>query len=40
MAGNWNDYLANEILDHVYGAASFSAPATVYFALYTVAPRS
>lgn len=33
-----SDYLENEILDHVIGASSWSAPATLYFALYTSAP--
>ena len=38
MAGSKSDYLENELLDHVLGNAAYSAPATVYIALYTVAP--
>jgi hypothetical protein len=38
MAGGKSDFLENELLDHVLGNASYSAPATLYFALYTVTP--
>jgi hypothetical protein len=38
MAGSKSDYLENELLDHVLGNAAYTAPATVYVALYTVAP--
>jgi len=38
MAGSKSDYLENELLDHVLGGADYSRPATVYVALYTVAP--
>lgn len=38
MAGSKADFLENELLDHVLGNAAYSAPATVYVALYTVAP--
>lgn len=38
MAGSFSDYLENEILDHVFGNAAYTAPATLYVALYTVAP--
>ena len=38
MAGSKSDYLELEILDHVLGNAAYTAPATVYIALYTVAP--
>ena len=38
MPGSKSDYLENKLLDHVLGNTAFSAPATVYFALYTVAP--
>ena len=31
-------FLANELLDHVLGNSAYSAPATVYLALFTVAP--
>lgn len=37
MAGK-SDFLELELLDHVLGAAAYTAPATVYIALYTVAP--
>ena len=37
MAG-FSDYLELEVLDHVFGGASFTAPSTIYVALYTVAP--
>lgn len=37
MAGK-SDFLENEILDHLLGAATYTAPATVYVALYTAAP--
>ena len=38
MAGSKSDFLENELLDHVYGNAAYAAPATVYVALFTVAP--
>jgi len=38
MAGSKSDFLENELLDHVYGNAAYSPPATVYVALFTVAP--
>ena len=38
MAGSKSDYLENELLDHVLGGGDYSRPATVYVALYTVAP--
>ena len=37
MAG-FSDYLENELLDHVFGNAAYTSPATVYAALYTAAP--
>lgn len=37
MAG-FSDFLENELLDHVFGAAAYSAPATVYVSLFTAAP--
>lgn len=33
-----SNYLENKLLDHVFRGTSFSAPATLYFALFTVAP--
>lgn len=38
MAGSFSDFLENELLDHVFGGAAYSAPATLYVGLYTVAP--
>ena len=38
MAGSKSDFLENELLDHVLGNAAYTAPATVYIALYTAAP--
>lgn len=38
MAGSKSDFLENELLDHVLGNAAYSAPATVYIALYTADP--
>lgn len=33
-----SDYLENRLIDHLFRAQSFSAPTTLYFALYTAAP--
>lgn len=38
MPGSKSDYLENELLDHVFGAAAYTAPATLYAALFTAAP--
>lgn len=38
MAGSFSDHLEDELLDHVFGGGDYSRPATVYVALYTVAP--
>jgi hypothetical protein len=38
MAGSFADYLEDELLDHVFGGSDYTRPATVYIALYTVAP--
>lgn len=38
MAGNLSDYLENKLLDHFLATTSYTAPAAVYVALYTVAP--
>lgn len=38
MAGNLSDYLENKLLDHFLGTASYTMPAAVYVALYSVAP--
>lgn len=36
--GSFSDFLELELLDHVFGNAAYSAPATIYIALYTAAP--
>ena len=33
-----SDYLENEILDHIFSAATWTAPDPVYIALFTAAP--
>ena len=38
MAGSKSDFLELKLLDHVLGKVVYTAPATVYIALYTVAP--
>ena len=38
MPGSKSDYLENKVLDHVLGGVDYVRPATVYVALYTVAP--
>jgi hypothetical protein len=38
MTGSKSDYLENQLLDHVLGGPDYTRPATVYVALYTVAP--
>ena len=35
---SFSNYLENELLDHVFGGAAYTAPATLYVALYTAAP--
>ena len=37
MAG-FSDYLETKVLDHVFGGTSYTAPSTLYVALYTAAP--
>lgn len=37
MAGTLSDYLEKKILDHVFGAVAYTAPATVYVGLATAA---
>lgn len=36
--GSFSDYLELELLDHVFGAAAYTAPATLYAAAYTSTP--
>jgi len=38
MAGNLTNYLENKLIDHFLGTTSYSMPADVYIALFTVAP--
>ena len=38
MAGNLSDYLEDALLDHFLGTSAYTAPSTVYVALYTAAP--
>lgn len=38
MAGSKSDYLENAFLDHLYGGTTLTPPATIYIALFTVAP--
>jgi hypothetical protein len=38
MAGSKSDYLEAKLLDHVLGATTYTPPATVYIALFTVSP--
>ena len=38
MAGSFSDYLEQKVLNHVFGATAYSAPGTLYFALFTAAP--
>lgn len=35
---SFSDYLENEILDHVFGAAAYTAPGTIYVAAFTASP--
>lgn len=35
---SFGDFLENELLDHVFGNAAYSAPATLYLALSTADP--
>jgi hypothetical protein len=37
MAG-FSDYLEDKVLEHVFGGNAYTAPTTLYIALYTVAP--
>ena len=38
MAGSLSDFAENEILDHLLSAATYTAPATLYLAVFTAAP--
>lgn len=39
MAGSFGDFLEDELLDHVIGNEAYTAPSTLYFALFTTAPN-
>jgi len=36
--GSFSNFLENELLDHVFGNAAYTAPATLYVALFTATP--
>lgn len=38
--GKASNFLANELLDHVFGAAAYTAPANLYFGLSTTTPTA
>src|SRR5580765_8192105 len=38
MAGNASDYLENALLRHIMGVAPWTAPGSLYLALYSSAP--
>lgn len=38
MAGSFSNFLELELLDHVFGNAAYTAPATLYVALFTATP--
>ncbi len=40
LNGDWGQYLANKILDHVLNAATFAKPSTAWMALYTTTPTA
>lgn len=40
MASGKSNYLANKILDLIFGAQAFTAPVTVYAALFTTTPTA
>ena len=35
---SFSDYLETKVLDHVFGGTAYTAPATLYVALFTAAP--
>ncbi len=39
MSGK-SDYLENKVLDHILGGPDYARPATIYVALFTVAPTA
>lgn len=38
MAGSFSDYLEDKVIDHLLRNQAFTPPATIYVALFTVAP--
>lgn len=40
MASGKTNYLAQKLLDHEFGIATYSFPSTVYLALFTTAPTA
>lgn len=38
MAGSFSDYLEDKVLKHVFTNTAYTAPTTLYVALFTVAP--
>jgi len=36
---SFSNYLETEILDHVFGGSAYTAPSTLYVALYTATPN-
>jgi hypothetical protein len=36
--GSFSDFLELELLDHIFGAAAYTAPATLYVGLFTATP--
>lgn len=40
MAGSVSDYLKAKLLEHVFSGTTYTPPATLYLAAYTVAPTS
>jgi hypothetical protein len=38
MAGSFSNFLENEVLDHVFGAAAYTAPTNIHVALFSAAP--
>lgn len=38
MAGSFSDYLEDKVLKHVFANTAYTAPSTLYVALFTAAP--
>jgi hypothetical protein len=38
MAGSLTNFAAKKLLDHLFGNAAYTAPATLHFSLHTTAP--